>query len=209
MSETAAIALLVIPAYFLGTFPSAILVARAAGHDVLKEGSGNPGASNVARLVGWKGGVVVLLADFAKGAIAAWVGLIVGGRPGAAVLGLAAVVGHMLPVTRRFKGGKGVATGGGMLAVLFPWIALALAVVWFLIARVLKLASVGSIVVAVLFPILVALAGYDTGEVVLTAAIAVLVIARHQSNLRRLFSGRELRTDHPGGAEPEGESDAA
>src|SRR3954471_12822316 len=105
------IALLVVPAYLLGTFPSAGLVARAGGHDVLTEGSGNPGASNVARLVGWKGGFAVLAADFAKGAIASWVGLVVGGRPGAYVLGVAAIIGHMLPVTRGFKGGKGVATG--------------------------------------------------------------------------------------------------
>jgi glycerol-3-phosphate acyltransferase PlsY len=195
MDETAVVALLLVPAYFLGTFPSAAIVARAGGHDVMTEGSGNPGASNVARLMGWKAGLVVMAADFAKGAIAAGVGLAVGGRPGAYALGIAAVVGHMLPVTRRFKGGKGVATGGGMLAVLFPWIALALAVVWFLTARVLKLASVGSLITAVLFPVAVAVAGYGWPEVLITAVLAVLVIGRHLPNLRRLVQGKELRTN--------------
>jgi glycerol-3-phosphate acyltransferase PlsY len=169
-------------------------VARVGGHDVLREGSGNPGASNVNRLMGWKAGLVVLLADFAKGAVASGIGLAVAGRGGAFALGIAAVAGHMFPVTRRFRGGKGVATAAGMLVVLYPVIVLLLGVVWFLLARVLKLASVASLVCAVLFPILVAVAGYGTAEVAVIAALAVLVIVRHAANLRRLVEGRELRT---------------
>jgi glycerol-3-phosphate acyltransferase PlsY len=191
------VALLVVPAYFLGTFPSALLVARAGGHDVLHEGSGNPGASNVARLMGWKAGLVVLAADFAKGAIASGVGLAVSGRAAAFALGIAAVLGHMFPVTRRFKGGKGVATAGGMLVVLYPLIVVVLGVLWFLVARVLKLASVASLLCAVLFPVLVGLAGYGALETAVIAALAVVVIARHAANLRRLFGGRELRTGEP------------
>jgi glycerol-3-phosphate acyltransferase PlsY len=185
---------LIVPAYFLGTFPSALLMARMGGHDVLTEGSGNPGASNVARLMGWKAGLVVLLADFGKGAIASGVGLAVAGRGGAFALGIAAVVGHMFPVTRKFKGGKGVATAGGMLLVLYPVIVLILGVVWFLVARVLKLASVASLLCAVLFPVLVAVGGYGPVEIGVIAALAVVVIARHAANVRRLFEGREHRT---------------
>src|SRR3954462_6704129 len=165
MSDLGWAAILLLPAYFLGTFPSAHLVARMGGHDVLAEGSGNPGASNVARLMGWKAGLVVMLADFGKGAIASGVGLAVAGRGVAFALGIAAVIGHMFPVTRHFKGGKGVATAGGMLLVLYPVIVLILCVVWFLVARVLKLASVGSLLCAVLFPVLVAIGGYGTTEV--------------------------------------------
>ena len=99
-------------AWLLGTFPSALLVARAHGRDVTTEGSGNPGATNVTRLLGWRAGAVVLLCDFAKGAIAAGVGLLVGGRPGAYVLGVAAILGHTFPLYR--KGGKGVATAAGV-----------------------------------------------------------------------------------------------
>ncbi len=79
MSDVGVAVILVLPAYFLGTFPSALIVARMGGHDVLAEGSGNPGASNVARLMGWKAGLAVLVADFGKGAIASGVGLAVGG----------------------------------------------------------------------------------------------------------------------------------
>jgi acyl phosphate:glycerol-3-phosphate acyltransferase len=194
VSDAAVAAILLIPAYFLGTFPSALLVARVGGHDVLTEGSGNPGASNVARLMGWKAGLIVLAADFGKGAIASGIGLVVAGRGGAFALGVAAVVGHMFPVTRKFKGGKGVATAGGMLIVLYPVIVLILGVVWFVVARVLKLASVGSLLCAVLFPILVAVAGYGVEEVAAITVLALVVIARHAANVRRLFQGRELRT---------------
>jgi glycerol-3-phosphate acyltransferase PlsY len=203
MSDLGWAAALLLPAYFLGTFPSAHLVARMGGHDVLTEGSGNPGASNVARLMGWKAGLVVMLADFGKGAIASGVGLAVAGRGVAFALGIAAVLGHMFPVTRRFKGGKGVATAGGMLLVLYPWIVLVLGVVWFLVARVLKLASVASLLCTILFPVLVAVGGYGPEEVAVIAALAVIVVARHAANVRRLFQGRELRTgEGEPGAEP-------
>jgi len=191
------VVLAAVPAYLVGTFPTAMLVARAGGHDVLTEGSGNPGASNVARLMGWRAGLLVLAGDLAKGALAAGVGLAVSGRGGAFVLGVLAVLGHTYPVTRRFRGGKGVATAGGMLLVLYPLIVLGLGVVWFLVARVLKLASVGSMLVAVLFPVAVALAGYAGWEIAVTSALAVLVLVRHLPNLRRLVRGQELRTDGP------------
>lgn len=192
------IALLVVPAYLLGTFPSAALVARAGGHDILTEGSGNPGASNVARLMGWKAGAVVMLADFLKGTLAAGVGLAVGGRGGAYALGIAAVLGHMLPVTRRFKGGKGVATASGALVVLFPWIVAGLAVVWFVLARLLKRASIASLVCSLAFPILAIAGGYDWIEVAVLAGLALVIVGRHTANLRRLVRGEEheLPTRH-------------
>src|SRR5689334_9654166 len=140
--------------YVLGMFPSAVLVARARGVDITHQGSGNPGASNVIRVLGWRAGAVVMLADFAKGAAAGGIGLAVGGRAGAYVVGIAAVVGHTYPLGR--KGGKGVAAAGGMLVVLFPLIALALAAVWLLTSKVLRKASIASLVVIVAFPCTVA-----------------------------------------------------
>jgi glycerol-3-phosphate acyltransferase PlsY len=188
-----AIALLVPVAWLLGTFPSAHLVARAHGRDISKEGSGNPGASNVHRLLGWKAGAVVLALDFSKGAIAAGVGLAVGGRPGAFVLGVAAVVGHMLPLYR--KGGKGVATAGGALVVLYPLIVVGLGIFWFLVARVLHKASLASLLATVLFPIAVFGLGFDRWEVGVVGALAVLVVLRHSANIRRLLRGKEIDLD--------------
>lgn len=195
----AVIALLVPLAYLLGTFPSATLVGRVGGHDVLHEGSGNPGASNVIRLLGWRAGLLVLGADFGKGALSAGAGLAIEGRAGAYVLGVAALAGHVFPVTRRFKGGKGVAVAGGTLVVLFPWIVLGFGVCWFVLARVTGKASVASLVGTLLFPVAVALSGYGWVDVAVVSGLAVAVVARHASNLRRLVRGEELslRPEHP------------
>ena len=188
-----AIALCVPLAWLLGTFPSAQLVARAHGRDVLKEGSGNPGASNVARLLGWRAGAIVLLCDFAKGLIAAGAGMAIGGRPGAFALGVAAIVGHTFPIYR--KGGKGIATGGGALIVLYPLIVIGLAVVWVVVARVLHKASLASLLCTILFPVaVVALRvplDYATWEIAIIVALAVLVISRHLGNIQRLLRRQE------------------
>jgi acyl phosphate:glycerol-3-phosphate acyltransferase len=193
-----AVALLVIPAYLLGTFPTAILVARAHGRDVRAEGSGNPGASNVARLLGWKAGLAVFVADMAKAAAATGVGLVVGGRAGGYVLGVAAVLGHVFPVTRRGRGGRGVASGGGMVLVLHPLVAFPLVVVWLVIGYGLKKASIASLVVAVAVPLLVWATGRDLWEVAVVGVVSLLVVARHAANLRRLITGQELRLDGSG-----------
>jgi glycerol-3-phosphate acyltransferase PlsY len=182
-------------AWLLGTFPSAQLVARAHGRDVMAEGSGNPGASNVARLMGWRAGASVLAIDIAKGAIAAGAGLAVAGRPGAWLLGFAAVVGHTFPLYR--KGGKGVATAGGALIVLYPWIALVVGVLWFVVARLLHKASLASILGVVLFPIAVAVTGHEPWEDVVVAVLAVLILVRHAPNIRRLIRREELNVQNP------------
>ncbi len=184
-----ATALLVPMAWLLGTFPSAQLVARAHGRDILKEGSGNPGASNVGRLLGWRAGALVLLLDFAKGAVAAAGGLIVGGRAGACILGVTAVVGHTFPLYR--KGGKGVAAAGGALVVLYPLIVLGLLVIWVFVARVLRKASLASLLITILFPIAVFVFGFDRWEVGVVGGLAVLVVVRHAANIRRLIRREE------------------
>jgi glycerol-3-phosphate acyltransferase PlsY len=184
--------LLLVPlAYLLGSFPTAVLVGRVTGHDILREGSGNPGASNVYRLAGWKAGLIAFVGDFAKGAIPSAVGLVLDGHRGAYILGFAAVVGHVFPVMFRFRGGRGTATAGGVLAVIFPLIALGLAILWFVIARVARKASIASIVGAIAFPVLVAVTGNSWGDILITSALAIVVLSRHASNLRRLFRGEE------------------
>jgi glycerol-3-phosphate acyltransferase PlsY len=205
MRDGVVIVLLVPLAYLLGTFPSAEVVARRRGVDITAVGSGNPGASNTFRLLGWRAGVLVFAMDAAKGAIAAGVGLIIAdGHVGAYVLGIAAIIGHTFPVTRHFKGGRGVATGAGVLLVIFPLLTLASGVLWFAIVRVTHKASLASIVVVVTYPIAVALAGHPWGDVTVIAAVAVLVVARHAANLKRLFRGEELGIDP--GAREDGES---
>jgi glycerol-3-phosphate acyltransferase PlsY len=130
-----------------------------------------------------------LLLDFAKGAVSAGVGLAIAGRVGAVVLGVAAMIGHIFPIYR--KGGKGIATGAGVLIVLYPLVVAGLAVVFLVVARVFHKASLASLLVTILFPIAVFALGFDRWEVVVLGALAVLVLVRHAANIRRLLRREE------------------
>lgn len=189
---------LLLPAYLVGTFPTAVLVGRRQGHDPTREGSGNPGASNTYRTMGRRAGATVLLGDLCKGAVAAGAGLATGNRAVAVACGLAAVVGHVLPAGRGRRGGKGVATAAGMALVLVPAVAVVLAAVWALTAKVTGAASVASIVIAAGLPVGAALVGRPAGEALAFAACGALVVARHRDNIGRLRRGEE----RPLAAEP-------
>jgi len=178
-------------AYGLGTFPTAQIVGRRLGRDPTREGSGNPGATNVYRTAGRRAGVLVGVVDVLKGAVPTGIGYLVDGRPLATVAWIAAVAGHVLPLTRRLRGGKGVATAAGGAAVLHPLVALALAAVFAVVARATRKASIGSLAIAVLLPVGVAIAGRPAWEVVAAAALGALVLVRHGANLRRLLAGTE------------------
>ena len=182
---------LLIPAYLVGTFPTAILVGRREGRDPTREGSGNPGASNAYRTMGRRAGVLVLLGDLCKGAAAAGAGLATGNRAIAVGCGLAAVVGHVLPVGRGRRGGKGVATAAGMTLVLVPLVAAVLAALWAVTAKLSGAASVASIIIAAGLPVGAALVGRPAGEVAAFAACGALVVVRHRENIGRLRRGEE------------------
>jgi len=190
--------LLIVPAYFLGTIPSAVMVARSKGIDIEKVGSGNPGASNIARTMGTKWGVVVFILDGLKGAIPAAVALTLTHRPSALgyAAAAAATVGHMYPVTRRFKGGKGVATLGGATLVLQPLLFVILTVVWIAVRKSTGKASLASLMLTVGFPLGVALMGGPGWEVATAAALGALVLLRHLDNIKRLLGGSELSASH-------------
>src|SRR5438132_4701548 len=177
--------------YLLGAFPSASIVARIKGHDITKEGSGNPGASNVTRVLGWKLGLLVLIADIGKGAGAAAIGLAIDNHRGAYIVGFAAVLGHVFPVFRRFRGGRGVATAAGILLVIYPLLTLGLGVLWFAIARLTRKASIASLVLAFVFPISVSIAHPHIGDIVVSSALGLVVLLRHLGSLRRLLRGSE------------------
>ena len=182
---------LVAVAYLVGTIPTAVLVGRRAGHDPTLEGSRNPGASNTYRVAGARAGIVVLLVDLAKGAVATGAGLAVGGRGLAVACGAAAVLGHCLPVQRRFRGGRGVATALGVALVAWPLVAVAVAAVWGLVAKAAGKASLASLVAVVALPVGVALTGRPGWEVAAAAGLGAFVVARHLPNILRLARGEE------------------
>ena len=191
MSVVIALFILFPVAYMLGTFPSALLIANARGVDITAAGSGNPGAANIGRTLGRKLGVLVFLLDGLKGAISTAVGYAFAGYAGALTLVFAAVIGHIFPVTRKFKGGKGVATAGGGMIALYPWIGLAMTVLWLLVAKATKKASLGSLAIALGLPISQVIVGRPAGEVLAGVGLFALVIWRHIPNLKRIIAGEE------------------
>lgn len=185
----------IIVSYFVGTLPSAIIVARSKGVDITSVGSGNPGASNVARALGAKWGVLVFILDAAKGALP--VAVTLGSRPVAYLCGAAAILGHIFPVTRAFKGGKGIATGGGVLLALHPPVLAAALAGWLVIMKVTKKASVASIVIVPLVLVALGITGVPGWEIAAFIGIALLIEIRHISNIKRLFSGTEPPVSGP------------
>lgn len=181
----------VVVSYVLGMFPTALLVGRRTGVDPTTAGSGNPGATNVLRTAGRRAALLTLLGDGGKGALAAALGWAVGGHGLGVACGLAAVVGHIAPVTRRFRGGKGVATAAGMVLVLFPLVALVGAVAYGLAVAVTRVGSVGSLTAAVVVPVTAALTGVPGWELAGLVACEALVVLRHSGNIRRLVQGEE------------------
>ena len=184
----------VIVAYLLGTFPSAELIASRYGKEITKVGSGNPGASNVIRELGWKAGMSVFLMDMAKAAIAVGIAWAVSGDQRgplsyAAMCG--AIVGHVAPVFRKFRGGKGVASAGGAMFVLFPVVSAVLFVSWFVISKITRKASVASLAITIATPVGMLIDGAQTWELLVVIGIVAFVIIKHLPNIRRLKSKTE------------------
>ena len=191
MKQSSTVFFLVLIAYLLGTFPSAILVARANGVDISKFGSGNPGASNVTRALGWRKGAWVYALDAAKGVLAAGMGLLAGGLPLAYWCGAAAIVGHMFPVFRHFRGGKGVATGSGVLLVVQPILAPLAVAIWWLVTKATGKAALGSVIAVAFVPIWLVWEGAPAWEFFAVAACSGLILIKHWDNIVRLVRREE------------------
>ena len=164
------------------------------GVDVRTVGSGNTGATNVWRTFGFKLGVAVALLDLGKGAAAALLGLSFGGDLVGVLAGVAAMVGHWRPLFLGFaRGGKIVATTGGVALALAPLAALAGAGVWIAVFLVTRYASVASIVAAASLPGFAALFGASWPVIAFTAGAAAAIVVLHRANIRRLAAGTENR----------------
>jgi glycerol-3-phosphate acyltransferase PlsY len=185
-------------AYLLGSIPFSFLVARLRGIDLRAAGSGNIGAANVWRTCGPLAGLAAFAGDLLKGALPVALADGLGfADPLLVLVGAGAVLGHVRPLFLRFRGGKAVATAGGVLLVLSPPLALAGVAAWALVFAVSRIAAVASLSVAVLVP-LAAVAGAGAGLVRPAALLAALVAAPviimlHRGNIARLRRGDEHR----------------
>lgn len=179
-------------AYLIGSIPTGLLLGKAYGIDVRREGSGNIGATNLYRTVGRKVGIITLIGDCLKGLLPVLLVKASSLPPEfAAWVGLAAFCGHVFPVFLKFKGGKGVATALGVFLALAP-LAVAIAIALFAVLMFLwRYVSLGSISAAAAMPLAVYLLGESRTVTVVTLVIAAIVIIRHHENIKRLLSGTE------------------
>lgn len=186
-----------VAAYFLGSIPTSWLVVKlVTGKDLRELGSGNLGATNLYRQLGWKWAIPAAIIDVAKGAIPVLVfAPEAGGGPLlAALLGITAVLGHVFSVFVKFKGGKGVATGAGVMLGFAPWAVLASAALWGLIVRLTGYVSLGSILAAAALPLAVWLLHPERRDVVwVFGLLALMIIVLHRANIKRLVAGTEHR----------------
>jgi glycerol-3-phosphate acyltransferase PlsY len=186
--------LVIFLAYLLGSLQFGIVLSRLFGKmDPRSVGSGNTGATNVARNSGMKMGLFVLLGDVLKGVLAVLMGYLFGlNEVGAALAGLAAVVGHMYPVYYQFKGGKGVATALGVILTFSISAALVGILIMLVVVALTKYVSLGSIIATFVATIYIGLthSGYYMMPII---AIAILIIWRHGENISRLLKGRESK----------------
>jgi glycerol-3-phosphate acyltransferase PlsY len=189
--------------YLLGATPSGYLAGMACGIDVRSAGSGNIGATNVVRVLGKKVGAIVLVADALKGFVSArWVPLLalhvfpaaVASRENLAlVAGVAAILGHIYPCWLAFKGGKGIATSGGVVLAWAPAACLTALALWGLVLAVSKYVSLASIAAAIILPFAV---WFWNGSPTMTgvmAGLSLLAIYKHKANIQRLLTGEERR----------------
>lgn len=179
--------------YVIGSIPSGLILGKTLWHvDLRQHGSKNIGATNAWRTLGKLPGFIVFVSDLLKGMLGVYLGMMLVGSSTAMIIGgIMAIVGHSLSLFLKFKGGKGVATGLGVLIMLMPSVSAIVFLVWLIVVLISKYVSLGSIIAAVLVPVCAFIMGLSFDFVVFGIVAAVFVIYRHKSNIIRLMNGTE------------------
>ena len=184
--------LLALGSYLLGSVSASIVISNTRfGSDIRKYGSGNAGATNMARTYGLGEGVITLIADFLKALIATQAGSWLLGETGIVIGGLASLLGHCFPIFYIFKGGKGVSVGAAIALAVHWKVLLVIAAVFFIVALLTKKVSAGSVCAAVSLIVVVFLLDVTAPLRFMSVVTALLVIFQHRQNIRRLLNGTE------------------
>ncbi len=183
----------IIIAYLLGNISPATILAKAKGVDIRKEGSGNAGATNTLRVLGLKPAIITLAVDVGKGIAAVLIGSALCGHTGAICCAPAAFLGHVFPMFMKFKGGKGVAVALGVLLALNWKIALILLAIVVVVVAVSRMVSLGSVVAAIVFPVICYFLEPDF--LIPGTCMALLVLYKHKDNITRLLASEENKID--------------
>lgn len=190
--------LVLVVGYLLGNFSTGVVLSRCAkGMDIRDYGSKSAGSTNMLRVLGRSSAALTLIGDMLKGIIAALIGgWLLGGKFGALLGGIAAIVGHDFPALLHFKGGKGIATSFGLLLYLYPIQSLIVLAFFILIVALTHYVSVGSIASACLYPfIITATTPFDLRVTLCLVVICVLAVFCHRTNIQRLLAGKENKLD--------------
>jgi len=180
--------------YLLGSIPFSYIIPKVlTKEDIRQHGSGNTGTTNVVRTLGLKVGVLAFIGDFLKGSLAAYIGLHFMGEQGAIVACAMVIIGHCYPVWLKFKGGKGIATTGGLLLVIMPKVLVAVLIIQFFVLFATKYMSLGSISSCIALPILTYAFGYFDQYFYLALPLGLFLLFKHRSNISRLFKGEEKK----------------
>lgn len=181
--------------YLLGCIPSGLIVGKFfCNVDIRNYGSKNIGTTNMFRILGPKPAIVVLLADMAKGMLAVFFAQYLVGDTSSLLLGgIMSIVGHNYPVFLGFKGGRGVATGLGVICILMPKVTLIVFSVWAVIVFITRYVSLGSVVAATLVPILAWYFEYPWLFCLFSLLAAAFIVIRHKENIERLLKGTESK----------------
>lgn len=187
-------ALAIAAGYLLGSVPTGYLLARLRGVEIQQVGSGNIGATNVLRSLGLFPGILVAIADPAKGATAVLLAMLLNIGPwGVALAGLAAVLGNNFNIFLRFKGGKGVATSVGVFLPIEPFVTLAATAIAMVTIALGRYVSLGSLVGMISAPLLLLMRDFHPSSLFLAVGLALLACARHWTNVVSLARGTERR----------------
>ncbi len=192
--------IIIICSYLIGSIPSGLILGKVVWNtDLRKYGSKNIGATNAWRTLGKLPGLIIFIADLCKGMFGVYLGMMLSGTDLAMIVGgIMAIVGHSASAFLKFKGGKGVATGLGVIIMLMPYVSLFVFIAWLLIVLVSKYVSLGSIIAAALVPIIAYIMGLSYEFIIFGILAAIFVIYRHKSNIGRLLNGTEnkIRAGH-------------
>ncbi len=185
--------------YLIGSIPSGFLLTKyVMKKDVRQYGSGNIGATNVARVMGLKAGILVAIFDILKGYLGVLVGQAILGSGASAVIllvAIAAIAGHDWSIFLGFSGGKGVATTFGVILRLYPLAFLIYALIWLLLVITTRYVSLGSIIGSMSLPIVVYFSGFENIHVFFALLLSLFVMYTHRANIKRLLKGEENRMD--------------
>ena len=184
--------ILMIIAYLLGSFPSAVVIGKTFyNKDIRNYGSGNLGSTNAFRVLGKKGGAIVFILDILKGGLAFLIAKYAGATISPLIIAVFALIGHIYPIFANFKGGKAVATSAGIILFYSPLLFITLFIIFVITLKIWKMVSLSSTIISIAAVFIVWLGNYDLTARIMLTIFAVFIIIKHIPNYKRILNGTE------------------